>query len=267
MDPRAAVSPGARLGDGVEIGPFCVVGPDAVIGEGTRLIAHVVLEGRVTLGAGNVLHPFTSIGFPPQDFKFKGEATEVVIGDRNVLREQCTVHRGTPHGGGVTRIGSDCFLMVGSHVAHDGQVGNHVLFANAGTLAGHVEVGDHAVIGAYSGVHQFCRVGPHAYIGGYSVVTRDALPYCLTVGNRARCFGINRIGLRRMGLPSASIDALDAATRGLFRPGPTRAEAIEEVASRWGSFPEVRQVVEFVRGSRRGVTPIRIDRGGEEDVE
>jgi UDP-N-acetylglucosamine acyltransferase len=265
IHPHAVVDPGARIADDAEIGPFCTVGADAKIGAGTRLISHVVIEGRVTLGEGNILHPFTAIGFYPQDFKFKGDPTEVVIGDRNIFRENCTIHRGTRHGGGVTRIGSDGFFMVGSHVAHDGQLGDHVLFANAGTLAGHVEVGDHAVVGAFSGVHQFCRVGPYAYVGGYSVVTRDALPYCLTVGNRARCYGINRVGLRRMGLNREVVEALDQATRGLFRPGPTRAEALAEVEARWGSVPEVKRVVDFVRGSRRGVTPIRLDAAWEGD--
>lgn len=266
IDPRAAVDPRARLAEGVTVGPFAVVGPEVTIGPGTRIGAHVVLEGRVTLGAENVLHPFTTIGFPPQDFRYKGEPTEVIIGDRNVFREQCTVHRGTPHGGRVTRIGSDGYFMVGAHIAHDGQVGDHVMFVNAGTLAGHVEVGDHAVIGAFSAVHQFCRVGPYAYIGGHSAVSLDALPYCLTVGNRAHCYGINRIGLRRMGMPRATMEALDMATRTLFRPGLGRAEALAEAEAKHGHVPEVRLLLDFVRASKRGVAPIRLG-AATEDVE
>lgn len=259
VDPRAVVHSSARLADGVAVGPFAVLGPDVVVGPRTWIGPHVVIEGRVTLGADNKIYPFTTIGFPPQDFKYKDEPTEVVIGDGNVFREQCTVHRGTPHGAGVTRIGGHGYFMVDSHIAHDCRVGDHVLFINGGTIAGHVEVGDHAVVGALAAVHQFCRVGPHAYIGGLSAVNQDALPFCLTVGNRARCYGVNRIGLKRSGVSRETIAALDEATRALFRPGVGREEALADVEARWGSVPEVRLVLEFVRSSRRGVTPIRPD--------
>ena len=265
IDPRAAVDPAARLADGVEVGPFAVVGPDVVVGPRTKIGPNVVIDGKVTIGADNVFNPGCAIGFPPQDFSYKGEPTEVVIGDGNVFREHCTVHRGTPRGAGATRIGSHGYFMVGAHMAHDNVVGDHVLMVNAATLAGHVHIGDHAVVGAYSGVHQFCRVGAYAFIGGYSVVTRDAIPFCTTVGNRARCYGINRIGLKRMGKPQATIAALDAATRALFRPGPTRAEALAEVEANWGSIPEVMMIVEFVRGTKRGVVPIRLDAEWSED--
>jgi UDP-N-acetylglucosamine acyltransferase len=213
----------------------------------------------VTLGADNKVYPHTSIGFPPQDFKYKGEPTEVVIGDGNVIRENCTIHRGTPGGGGATRIGDYAYLMVGAHVAHDCQVGDHVLLINGAALGGHVEVGERAVVGALSAVHQFCRVGPHAYIGGCSAVGKDALPFCITAGNRAVCYGINRIGLRRAGKPAETIAVLDAATRALFRAGASREEALAEVENRWGEVPEVKVIIDFVRGARRGVAPIRLN--------
>lgn len=257
IDPRACVHPGARLGEGVSVGPFSVIGPAVTVGDGTWIGPSVVLEGRVTIGAGNQICQGTSIGMPPQDFRYKDEPTAVVIGDHNIFREGCTIHRGSVHGGGVTRIGSHGYFMVSSHIAHDCAVGDHVLFVNAGTLAGHVEVGDHATIGAFSGVHQFCRIGPHAFIGGYSVVTRDALPFCTAVGNRALCYGINRIGLDRKGFSRETIQALDQSVRTLFKPALRREEAMVEVESRFGQIPEVKLLVEFVRGARRGVVPIR----------
>ncbi len=265
VDPRAVVDPRARLAEGVSIGPFAVLGPDVSIGPECVIGPHVVIDGRVTIGARNRIDPFTTIGLPPQDFRYKDEPTEVVIGDDNVFREHCTVHRATPHGGGVTRIGDHGFFMVGAHVAHDNVIGDHVMLVNNATLAGHVEIGHHAVVGAYSGVHQFCRVGPYAFIGGYSVVTRDALPYCTTVGNRAQCYGINRIGLKRMGTPAATSAALDQATRAIFRPGRTRAEALAAVEAEFGAVAEVKLVLDFIRGSRRGITPIRLGAEWKED--
>lgn len=258
VDPRAAVDPNAVLGDGVVVGPFSVIGPAVKLGAGTWVGSHVVFDGRVTVGANNKFYPHSAIGFPPQDLKYKNEETEVVIGDGNVFREGTTIHRGTKGGGGSTRIGHRGYYMVGTHIAHDCTIGDGVLFANAGTLAGHVDIADNAVIGAYSGVHQFCRVGYAAYVGGYSVVTRDALPYCLTVGNRARCYGINRIGLRRSGMDLQRIAALDEAIRTLFRTTTRRQVALEEIAARWPDVPEVQTVVQFVKGSKRGVVPIRL---------
>jgi UDP-N-acetylglucosamine acyltransferase len=261
IDERAVVHPQAQLAEDVRVGPFCVIGPEVSIGAGTVIGPHVTIEGRVTMGRDNRLYPFCTVGFPPQDLKYAGQPTEVIIGDRNTVREHCQVHRGTEGGGGVTRIGNDCYLMVASHIAHDCVLGDHVLFANAGTLAGHVSVGDRATIGAYSGVHQFCRIGEHAFIGGYSVITRDALPYCLTVGNRALCYGVNTIGLKRAGFSRDVIGALDRATRALFRPGQTREEALVQIEQNLADVEEVRRVVEFVRGSQRGVIPIRLGGG------
>ena len=253
VHPSAQVDSGAALAPGVVVGPFCVVGAGVRIGAGTVLHAHVVIEGPTTIGAQNRLFPFACVGMEPQDLKFRDEPTTLEIGDRNILRESVTVHRGTVGGGGVTRIGSDNLLMAGTHVAHDCHVGSHVIFANAATLAGHVTVEDGATIGAFSGVHQFCRVGRQAYIGGYSVLTQDAAPYVLTVGNRARAFGINVIGLERRGLPAATIQALKQAYRLLFRAHLSQEEALARVRTEIGDIEEVRVLAEFIAGSERGV--------------
>ncbi len=262
IDSRAIVHDGAEIAQGCSVGPFSVIGPGVSLGAGTRVGSHVVLDGTTRIGERNTIFPFCAIGLPPQDLKYAGEPTRVVIGDGNTFREYCQVHRGTGGGGGVTRIGNDGFFMVSSHVAHDCVLGDNVLFANAATLAGHAEVEDHATIGAYSGVHQFCRVGRHAFIGGYSVVTRDALPYCLTVGDRATCYGPNRVGLLRRGVAKETVKALDAAARAIFRTTMTREEALAEVEREYDGIREVQEMVSFIRNSKRGVIPIRLGAGG-----
>jgi UDP-N-acetylglucosamine acyltransferase len=253
IDPRAAVHPDARLGTAVSIGPYCVVGPEVVIGDGCRLEPHVVVAGRTELGAGNVIGPLASLGGPPQDLKYAGEPTQLVVGARNQIREFVTLNRGTVAGGGVTRIGDDNLFMAYVHVAHDCSVGSHTVFGNAATLAGHVEVGDGATVGAFSGVHQFCRVARHAFIGGYSVLTQDALPWVTTVGNRARAFGLNRVGLERKGYPRETIDALKRCYALLFREKLALDEGLARAEAELGHVPEVRYFLDFVRGSERGV--------------
>jgi UDP-N-acetylglucosamine acyltransferase len=253
IDPLARVSPGAVLEPGVRVGPYCVVGPQVRLGRGTILDSHVVLGGDTSLGAGNHLYPFSSIGLAPQDLKYKGEASRLTIGDGNTFREFVTVHRGTQGGGMVTRIGSGNLFMTEVHVAHDCQVGSHTIFANAATLAGHVEVQDWATIGAFSGVHQFCRVGTHSFVGGYTVVTKDVLPYSKTVGNRARIYGINIVGLTRRGFSREAIDAIRQAYRLLLQSQLNTSAALERLASEGPVTPEVRQIMEFIRSSVRGV--------------
>jgi len=253
IHPTAQIDPGASIAPDASIGPFCVVGAGVRIEAGTVLFPHVVVEGPTTIGEGNRIFPFACVGMEPQDLKYRGEPTTLEIGDRNTLREGVTVHRGTQGGGGVTRLGSDNLLMAGTHVAHDCHVGDRVIFANAATLAGHVTVEDGATIGAFSGVHQFCRVGRQAYIGGYSVLTQDAAPYVLTVGNRAKAFGINVVGLERKGVPAATIQALKQAYRLLFRAHLAQHEALEKVGSELGEFEEVRILAEFIARSERGV--------------
>jgi UDP-N-acetylglucosamine acyltransferase len=252
VDPLAQVSPLARLAPGVKVGPFSIVGPGVSLGRGSLLASHAVIEGSTSIGEYNRFFPFSSIGLAPQDLKYRDEDTRVEIGDRNVFREGSTVHRGTAGGGGLTRIGSDNLFMAQSHVAHDCDVGSHTIFANGAALSGHVLVEDHVTIGGLSGVHQFCRVGIHAFIGGATVVTRDALPFSLTVGNRARFFGLNVVGLRRRGFSPERLTALKQAVR-LLQAGPTLAEALARVEALEPRSDDVARLVEFVRASKRGV--------------
>jgi UDP-N-acetylglucosamine acyltransferase len=253
VHPTAQVDPGARLGDGTTVGAFSVIGADVVIGEGSQIGPQSVVEGPTTLGARCRIFPFACIGMEPQDLKYRGEKTTLEIGDDNIFREGVTVHRGTVGGGGTTRIGSGNLLMAQTHVAHDCRVGSGVIFANAATLAGHVTVEDGATIGAFSGVHQFCRVGEHAYIGGYSVITQDALPFALTVGNRARSYGINVIGLERKKYSDETIQALKQAYRVLFRSKLGLQMGIERLELDFPGHPEVGRMIGFIRSSQRGV--------------
>jgi UDP-N-acetylglucosamine acyltransferase len=251
VDALARVATGAVLEPGVRVGPFCTVGDGVRLGRGTVLESHVVVDGDTRVGEGNRFFPFSSIGLVPQDLKFRGEPSRVEIGDRNVFREGTTVHRGTAGGGGLTRIGSDNLFMAQVHVAHDCLVGNHTIFANGSALSGHVEVHDFATIGGFSGVHQFCRVGTHAFMGGATMATRDVAPFSLTVGNRARFFGLNRVGLRRRGFSAEAISALREAFKVLVRM--PLAEALARLEAEGARTDEVRTLVEFVRSSKRGV--------------
>jgi UDP-N-acetylglucosamine acyltransferase len=262
----AIVHPNARVGAGTIVGPYVTIGEWVTIGRNCRIGASTVIDGLTQIGDGNEIFPMASIGLVPQDLKFGGEPTRVIIGDRNIIREFVTIHRGTAGGGGLTSIGSRNLLMAYTHIAHDCHIGNDTIFGNAATLAGHVLVEDCANIGAFSGVHQFCRVGKYAFIGGYSVVTKDALPFAKTVGNRARIYGINTIGLIRRGFAQDTIAQLRRAYRHLMHWNTSRALAqIERDATLQAS--EVRYVVEFIRSSRRGVGLRRPSRRVEEVVD
>lgn len=249
----AIVDPSARIGVDVEIGPYCVVGADVEIGDRTRLASHVAVEGPTVLGEENEVAPMAVIGGAPQDLKYAGEPTRLEVGARNRIREYVTLNRGTSGGGGITTIGDENLFMAQAHIAHDCRIGHRSIFANAATLAGHVEVGDDATVGAYSGVHQFCRVANHAFIGGYSVVTQDALPWVVTVGNRATTHGINLIGMQRRGYSPDTIRAVKRCYRTLFRSKRQLEDAIEDVERASGDVPEVRYFLDFVRASERGV--------------
>jgi len=253
IHPLAQVDPRAVLGPGTTVGPFCVVGAEVEIGPDCVLHPHAVIAGPAVLGAGNRVFPFACLGMEPQDLKYAGERTTLSIGDRNVFREGVTVHRGTSGGGGETVVGSDNLLMAGAHIAHDCRVGDRVIFANAATLAGHVTVEEGATVGAFSGVHQFCRVGRHAYIGGYSVITQDAPPFVLTVGNRARTHGINVVGLQRKKFTPEAIQALRRAYRLLFRAHLPLEEAIAKVRAEMADQADVMVLADFVATSQRGV--------------
>ncbi len=251
---QAVVDPRASIGDNVEIGPFCVVGPDVTLGAGCRLLSHVVVEGLTEIGSETVISPFASIGGAPQDLRYRGEETRLVIGARNIIRENTTLNRGTPHGGGVTRVGEGNLVMASSHIGHDCQIGDDNILANGTTLAGHVEIGSHSTVGAYCGVHQFCRIANHAFIGGFTVLRQDALPWVTTVGNRAKAYGLNLIGLRRGGYSKETIQALKRAYTTLFRSKLKLSDALDALETDAEEFEEVRYFLEFVRSSERGVT-------------
>jgi len=262
VDPLARVAPGAKLGPGVKVGPFAVIGPQVTIGADTIIEPHAVIDGDTVLGEKNHVFPFCSIGLAPQDLKFRGEATRVRIGDRNAFRESVTIHRGTVGGGGLTSIGSDNLFMAYTHVAHDCHVGSHTIFANGGTLAGHVSVADFATIGAFSAVHQFCRIGVHAFLGGYTVATKDVLPYSKTVGSRpARIYGPNTMGLVRRGFSSETIEGIKHAYRVLLQSRLNTTQALARLEEEASPLPEVQGLVAFIRDSKRGVVLKRHRRG------
>lgn len=253
ISPLATVSAECEIPESCFIGPGCVIGPDVVMGENCRLLAHVVVGGNTRMGEGNQIFPFTTIGVAPQDISYQGEPTELVIGDHNVIREFCSLHRGTAKGKGVTRIGSHALLMAYCHVAHDCQVGDHVIMANGATLGGHVSVGDWATIGALSPVHQFVRVGTHAYIGGGTIVTQDVLPFSITSETREnRAFGINRIGLERRGFEPERIQRLRLAFRLLLNSGLNTTQAGERIRAEAAS-PDTELLLDFIASSERGV--------------
>jgi UDP-N-acetylglucosamine acyltransferase len=267
VHPSAVVMGGAELGAGTIVGPNAVIGPHVKLGQGCRVGASAVIDGFTEIGDETEIFPFASIGLIPQDLKFKGEETYLRIGRRNIFREFVTIHRGTRGGGGETAIGDRNVFMAYAHVAHDCHIGNDTIFGNNATLGGHVSVDDFATISAGSGVHQFCRIGRHAFIGGYSVVTKDALPYAKTVGNRARIYGVNTIGLIRRGFTQEVVGKLKRAYRYLLqsRLNTTRAlKQIEQDASL--SCPEVQYLVDFIHSSQRGPLLRRPTRRTEEMV-
>ena len=253
LHPTAIISPQAKLGAGVKVGPYAIIRDNVVIREHTILEAHVVIEDWTEIGENNHFYPYTVIGTPPQDLKFKGEKSLVKIGNNNIFREFITVNRGTLGGGGITTIGNNNYFMAYSHIAHDCKVDNGVIFGNAGTLAGHVEVEDYATVGAFSGVHQFCVVGKYSFIGGYSVITKDVLPYSKSVGNRAKTYGVNFIGLRRKGFSPEAIQNIKSAYKILFQSNLNTTQALEEIESKIKNSPEVDYLVAFIRRSKRGV--------------
>ncbi len=250
--PSAIIAPGARVPKSCQIGPYSTIGPEVVLGEECRLISHVVLDGRTTIGARNLLYPFCSVGVAPQDLKYRGESTETILGDDNTIRECVTISRGTAKGGGVTRVGSNCLIMAYAHIGHDSQVGSHCILANAATLAGHVTIEDHVTVGAFSPIHQFCTVGAHAYIGGGTIVTQDVLPFSLTSSRREnKAFGINKIGLARKGFSPERLERLHKAFRLLLAAKMNTTQALEKIRQLEGE--DVALLVKFIERSQRGV--------------
>lgn len=254
IHPTAIVQEFCEISPEALIGPFCVIGPHTRIGAGTVLDSHVYVHGWTTIGERCRFYSHTSVGTDPQDLKYKGETTYLEIGNDNIFREFVSLNRGTRGGRGVTVLGNNNFLMAYSHIAHDCIVGSHIIMANAATLAGHVSVGDHSTIGAFSAVHQFCRVGPHAFIGGFSVITRDALPFIKTVGqrNEAKIYGINSIGLRRKGFPEQSILELKQVYRICFRSEKKIGDSLAEARGQGYKAPEISTLIDFMESSERG---------------
>lgn len=253
IHPQAIVDPSARLAEDVEVGPWTLIGPDVEIGAGTRIASHVVIKGPTRIGEGNQIFQFATIGEDCQDKKYAGEPTRLEIGDHNVFREGCTVHRGTVQDEGITRIGSHNLLMAYAHVAHDCVMGDNIILANNAALAGHVHVGDHAILGGFTAVHQFCRIGAHVMCGAGTVVLKDIPAYVMATGNSARPHGINLEGLRRRGFDAEALGALRRAYKTIYRKGLTVDQALQELRLLAQEQPAVQLLIESLETSTRGI--------------
>ena len=253
LHPTAIIHPKADIGEGVRIGPYSVIGEYVMIGDYTIIYSHVLLDGRTEIGRDCRIFSFSSIGTPPQDMTYKGEKTRVKIGDRSIIREYTTVHRGTKKGGGITTVGSDNYIMAYVHIAHDCNIGSHIIMANAATLGGHINVEDYAVIGGLTGIHQFVRIGAYAMVGACSAVSLDVPPYVSAVGNRATLFGLNSVGLRRHGFDKTRVGMIKKAYTILFRSKLSLKDAIAKVEEEIPESEDVKRMVEFIKGAKRGV--------------
>lgn len=254
VHPTAIVDPAARIHPDADVGPYCVIGAEVEIGARTRLMGHLFIEGPTWIGEDNLFFPYSTVGVASQDLKYKGERAETRIGSRNRIREFVTIHRGTAGGGGLTTLGDDNLIMAYAHIAHDARIGSHCILGNAATLAGHVTIGDWAIIEAFSGVHQFCRIGRHAFVGGYSVITRDVLPYSMTVTPReSRLYGANKVGLERRGFPAESIQALHKAFRLLRSESLNTSQALGRIREEVPATAEVAELLDFIGSSERGI--------------
>jgi UDP-N-acetylglucosamine acyltransferase len=253
IHPTALVEPGAELAAGVSVGAYAIIGAQVRVGGGTSIGSHTVLEGRTDIGAECRIGSHVIIGAPPQDVKYHGEPTRVIIGDRTLVREFATIHRASTGGSGVTTIGPENFIMAYAHVAHDCQLAERVIMANQASLAGHVEIGRCAVIGGMTGIHQFVRVGDYAFLGACSAVLQDIPPYVKAQGNRAKPFGLNVVGLRRQGFSTEAIQALKQAYRILFTSDLNTSQALAQLEQELGGSPEVQRLIDFVKRSQRGI--------------
>ncbi len=253
IHPTAIVDPKAELDSSVEIGPFCIIKGRVKIRKGTKLLSHVTAEGLTDIGEHCTIHPYASLGFPPQDMKYRGEPTKLIIGDNNTIREYVSIHRASVGGDGITVIGNNNFLMAYVHIAHNCKIGNNVVMANAATLAGHVLVEDYAVIGGLVAVHQYTRIGRNAMVGGFSGIVQDISPYMIASGSRAKLYGPNTIGLKRHGLSEAAINAVKKAYKILFREKRTMKEAIKKVRDEMSGIEEVNHLIEFIEKNKRGI--------------
>jgi len=252
IHPQAIIDPAARLAEGVSVGAFSVVGAGVEIGAGTRIASHVVIDGPTRIGRDNKIYSFAAIGGDPQDKKYAGEATRLEIGDRNVIREYCTISRGTVQDEGITRIGDDNWIMAYVHIAHDCRIGNHTIFANSASLAGHVTIEDHVILGGFTLLHQFCKVGAHAFTAMNSVISKDVPPFLMVSGHMARPHGLNTEGLKRRGFSPDTLSRLRKAYRILYRSGLTLEQAIEQLQAMEGGA-EIDRLVGFLRDVSRGI--------------
>ncbi|SDD11844.1 acyl-ACP--UDP-N-acetylglucosamine O-acyltransferase [Aquimonas voraii] len=253
VHPSAVIHPGAKLGEGVEIGPFCVIGDEVEIGAGTRIDSHVVIHGPTRLGRDNRIHSFAAIGGEPQDKKFRGERCELVIGDRNLIREFVTINRGTADDEGITSIGDDNWIMAYVHIAHDCRIGNNNTFANAASMAGHVHIGNQVILGGFSLIHQFCKVGDHAFTAMGASVNRDVPPYVMVAGEYAQPRGINAEGLKRRGFSAERIAAIKRSYRTLYMAGLPLAEARAKIADEAQASEDLKLLLDFIDGSTRSL--------------
>lgn len=253
IHPTAIVSPKAEIDSNVFVGPYAIIGDEVRLHSGVQIGSHSVIEGPTEIGEDTQVFPHVCLGQRPQDLKFKGEVTRLIIGKRNVFREFSTAHRGTAGGGGVTTIGDDNLFMAQSHVAHDCHVGNSTIFANGASLAGHVIVEDYAILGAYCGVHQFCRIGKYSFLGAFSVVVKDVLPYSKCAGDHAKCYGPNTLGLRRRELSEDAISKISRAFKLLLTSKLNTSQALERMKIELADVPEVAYMIDFIEKSERGV--------------
>lgn len=253
IDPRAVVAPSARLASDVTVGPFSIIDADVEIGAGTVVGPHVVIRGPTRIGCDNQIFQFASVGEAPQDKKYQGEVTRLEIGDRNVIREYCTLHRGTAQDRGLTKLGSDNLLMAYTHVAHDCIVGSHVIMANAASLAGHVKLGDHAILGGFSLVHQFCQIGAYAFSAMGSVISRDIPPYVMVGGRPTKPYGINNVGLERQGYSAEAIRQIRKAYKVVFMSGHKLEDAIQTIEKMAEATPELQRMAEFLKTTGRSI--------------
>jgi UDP-N-acetylglucosamine acyltransferase len=253
IHPQAIIDPAATLADNVSVGPFSVIGAGVEIGEGTVIDSHVVINGPTRIGRDNKIYSFAAIGGDPQDKKYAGEATELEIGDRNVIREYCTISRGTTQDEGVTRLGDDNWIMATVHIAHDCQIGSNAIFANSVTLAGHVIIEDFVILGGFTLVHQFCKIGAHCFTGMNSVISKDVLPFLMVSGHMAKPHGLNSEGLKRRGFSSEALSELRKAYKVIYRSGHTLTQAMEILKPRAQGSAEVAQLLDFLHDVTRGI--------------
>ena len=263
IHPTAIVENGATLGDGVQIGPFCIVGADSKLGDGVQMLSHAIVTGRTTIGARCTIYPFASIGHRPQDLKYAGEPSTLEIGENTTIREHVTINPGTAGGGMITRIGSNCLIMIGVHIGHDCIIGNNVVFSNNVTFAGHCRVDDYVIMSGYSGATQFVHIGAHAFVGGLTKVERHLIPYGTAVGNPAELTGLNLVGLKRRGFDREAIHNLRTAYRMIFAVEGTLRERVDDAAAIFPNDTLVQDVVKFIVEAKD--SPLTLPRNGHQE--